>query len=156
MSVLGSSRSRRALARVARAASSNGCYTVGAMVGPWFAMLSLVAVASSASADAGAVDASVAGNDAAVAGEASIVDFTDDEGIAGGEEMTAAPPEPLEHESLLPERFRGPAHAPPAPSRTVTPGKRGCGGCAVGDLGGAPGWIALALLALSWAARRRR
>lgn len=109
--------------------------------------------------DAGALDAGAAALDAGSGTPASstaVVDFTDDEGIAGGDELTSAPPEPLEHESLLPERYRDEAVAPPAPAQPKPPRKRGCGGCGVARGDGAAGGLAFAALALVCATLARR
>lgn len=139
-----------------RASRARGCYTTGTLI-EWSRIGVLCAVALSLTAaeararDAGADDASAEAPQAS-----NIVDFTDDEGIAGGEELTAAPPEPLEHESLLPDRFRGPGEPAPASAPPVSRGKRGCGGCRVdtGDSAGA--WLWLGGVGLALAVRRRR
>jgi len=105
-------------------------------------VLAVASVDAGAGADVGAAPSTPT---------AGVIDFTDEEGIAGGEELTGAPLQPLEHESLLPDRYRGRADAGPALVAPAGPRKRGCGGCSTGR--GAASASLLLFVALGW--RRR-
>jgi len=93
----------------------------------WIALL-LVLSEPALAQDAGADG----GTDADAAPAAGVVDFTDD-GLAGGEELSSPSLQPLKHESLLPDRYRGRTDAGPAPARPPSPRGRGCAGCEIGS-----------------------
>jgi MYXO-CTERM domain-containing protein len=115
-------------------------------------LVTMLVPAAAWAADAGPTDAGPARG-----GATNVIDFSGDEADPLGDEITVRDPAPLEHESLLPERYHD---KPAAPAETNAPEPesrrgRGCAGCAAGDAGGPP-WWGFAAAWLVAALRRRR
>lgn len=106
---------------------------------------SIVAIGLALAGPAAAMDAGVPVPTRATGGD--VIDFSDEEAMGAGEMVVGEDPTPVEHETLMPERYRRGLEEHPGEVDD-----RGCAGCAGNRADGL--FVALAALALLCARRR--
>lgn len=109
--------------------------------------LCLLALSGPAHATDAGVPADAAWVPTRTAGDDTVIDFSDEEAMGAGEMVVGEDPTPVEHDTLMPERYQRGLDQHPGEVED-----RGCAGCAGGA--GAGPWLALAGLALLCTRRR--